>query len=309
MDLRQLNYFLAVARHEHMTRASRALFVSQPALSQQIAALERDLGIPLFDRVGRGLELTAAGRVLQARAQRIVEEVDSARAALDDLRGTVRGEIVVAAIQTAGATVLVQAMTGFHARHPGVVVRVREERADAVVEQVLRGEANLGVTYLPAEAPEGVEMEPLHQEELVLVVPLDHPLAGSELAAAQVADLPLVVPPGGYCLRKGIDAVLDEAGARQRVVAEIASMEGISQAVRSGVGVAILPLRYIEPRAAREELAVVRLVDPVPRRTVGVVRSAQRHACTATRAFMEVLREVGGEATSSLQLPDPGYNP
>lgn len=295
MDLRQLTYFLEVARQEHMTRAARALFVSQPALSQQIAALEREVGIPLFDRVGRGLRLTAAGRVLQSHAARVVREVENARAAMDDLRGTVRGELVVAAIQTAHVTVVVDALAAFRARHPGVVVRVREERADAVADRVRAGDADLGVTYLPADPLEGLETAPLHDEILVLVVPTEHPLAGAPLRTARVAELPLVVPPGGYCLRRGIDQVLQEAGARQRVVAEIAAMEGICEAVRVGVGVGILPARYIEPRAEREGLAVVPLVDPVPRRTVGMVRSSERHACTATRAFMAAVRAVGGE--------------
>lgn len=292
MDLRQLRYFVAVAREEHVTRAARALHVSQPALSQQIASLERELDLPLFDRVGRGVVLTAAGRVLREHAERILLEADNARTAMDDLRGTLRGEVSLAAIQTANVTFLVEAMARFRETHPGVVVRVREERAERVVELVREGEVGLGVSYLPPDSGEGLEVEPLHVEELVLVVPGGHPLAGSDLPTRRVSEFPLVVPPGGYCLRSGIDSALEEGGARQRVVAEIAAIEGICEAVRAGVGVAILPARYLEPPGRRQGLGVVRLVDPVPRRSVGVIRSADRHACTATRAFLGVLREA-----------------
>lgn len=291
MNLRQLRYFLAVADLEQMTQAAKSLFVSQPALSQQIAALERELETPLFDRVGRGLELTAAGQVLRAHARRILREVENARTAIADLRGVVRGELSVATIQTANVGFLVEIIARFRTRHDGVVVRVREVPAHRVPELVREGEVNLGLTYLPLEESQDLEETFLYVEELVLVVPSGDHRAGGEMATGEVGDLPLVVPPGGYCLRRGIDNVLAEAGARQRVVAEINAIEGICEAVRAGVGFAILPAGYIGPRMTREGLGVVRLVDPVPRREVGVVRSTQRHLCAATRAFLE---ELGG---------------
>jgi DNA-binding transcriptional LysR family regulator len=292
MEIRQLRYFLAVAEHAHFTRAAEALFVSQPALSQQIGALEREVGLPLFDRLGRRVELTSAGRVLHEHALRIVREVENARGAVDDLRGMVRGDLTVCAVQTANAGFLVDVMARFHASHPGVVVRTREERGDDVVEAVLEGRASLGLTYLTGATPDGLETVPLYEEELVLVVPAGHPLAGATVRTAEAGEMPLVVPPGGYCLRQGVDAVLAEAGARQRVVAEITAIEGICSAVRAGIGVAVLPARYILPRAEREGLAVARLVDPVPVRTIGAVRAAERHACTATRAFLRFLRDA-----------------
>lgn len=292
MEIRQIRYFLAVAEHAHFTRAAEALFVSQPALSQQIAALERDVGLPLFDRLGRRVELTAAGRVLRDHGLRIVREVENARAAVDDLRGTVRGELAISTVQTANVGFLVDVIAGFYAAHPGVVVRVREDRGEHVLQAVQDGQASLGLTYLPDEPVEGLEAHPLYVEDLVLVVPRDHPLAGTTLRTGELGALPLVVPPGGYCLRSGIDSVLAEAGHRQTVVAEITAIEGICSAVRAGMGVSVLPARYIVPRAEREGLAIARLVDPVPQRTIGVVRSSARHACTATRAFLRALQDA-----------------
>lgn len=295
MDLRQLKYFLAVADHGSFTRAAEALFVSQPALSQQIAVLERELGTPVFDRLSRRVELTSAGRVLREHAELIVRAAENARSAVDDVRGAVRGELVIASIQTASMPFLVSAIARFRARYDGVVVRVREARAHEVVESVRSGAADLGVTYLTDDMPE-LEVEPLYREELVLVVPPSHPLAVRRLPTRRVSDVPLVVPPGGYCLRQGIDVVLAESGARQRVVAEIPTLEGICAAVRAGVGAAILPARWIVRRARRERLVVVKLVDPVPQRMVGVVRAMDRHACTATRGFLEQMRAIASDS-------------
>src|SRR5690606_18502354 len=129
-------------------------FVSQPALSQQIAVLERELGTPVFDRLSRRVELTSAGRVLREHAELIVRAAENARSAVDDVRGAVRGELVIASIQTASMPFLVSAIARFRARYDGVVVRVREARAHEVVESVRSGAADLGVTYLTDDMPE-----------------------------------------------------------------------------------------------------------------------------------------------------------
>lgn len=294
MEFRQLRYFLAVADHGHFTRAAQAQFVSQPALSQQIQALERELGVPLFDRLGRRVELTAAGRVLRDHARAVLREVENARAAVDDVRGAVRAEIVIAAIQTANVSFLVDVIAKFRQTHPGVVVRVREERTPAISELLLTGEAQLGLTYLPVMEPNSLEARELFVEELVLVIPADDVRAGTTMRTRELQELPLVVPPGGYCLRGGVDSALAEAGARQHVVAEITTIEGICAAVRAGVGFGILPARYIVPRAEREQLGVARLVDPTPRRTVGIVRCTERHLCAASAAFMQELLGAAG---------------
>jgi len=298
MDLRQLRYFLAVAEHRHFTRAAEAQYVSQPALSQQIQSLERELEVALFDRLGRRVELTAAGRVLEHHARAVLREAENARAAIDDVRGAVRAEITIAAIQTANVSFLVDIIARFRITRPGVVVRVREERSQSIPDLLRSGDAQLGLTYVPVADDAGLEQHELFDEELVLVMPADDARAGTTMRTRDVQDVPLVVPPGGYCLRGGVDMALAEAGARQRVVAEIAAIEGICAAVRAGVGCAILPARYIMPRAEREEVSVARLVDPTPRRTVGVVHSVERHMCAASRAFMEeLLRDVPGRAS------------
>jgi DNA-binding transcriptional LysR family regulator len=305
MELRQLKYFLAVAEYGHFTRAAQALFVSQPALSQQIQALERYVGVTLFDRLGRRVELTAAGKVLRDHARVILREVENARQALNDVRGAIRGEIAIAAIQTANVSFLVDVIASFRRQHPSVVVRVREERSHAIADLLVAGEVQLGLTYLPAGEPDEIEEHELFVEELVLVTPAGDAHAGTTMRTRELQNLPLVVPPGGYCLRGGVDAALAEAGATQHVVAEITTIEGICAAVRAGVGYGILPARYILPRSEREQLGVARLVDPTPRRTVGVVRHKARHLCAASAAFMENMKSA---AMVSAPSPSPAHD-
>ena len=215
MDVRQLRYFLAVAEHRHFTRAAQASFVSQPALSQQIRALERELGAPLFDRLTGGVELTTAGQVLRGYAERILRELENAKVAVEEVVGTVRGELSVSTVHTANLALVVDVLGRFREEHPAVTVRIHEERSVDVVESVLSGRVNLGITYFPA-ARDALQATPLYEEELALVVPEAHPLAGQTVQLTNLAGLPLIVPPDGFCLRMGIDLALSEMGAPAR---------------------------------------------------------------------------------------------
>ncbi|HEY8468412.1 MAG TPA: LysR substrate-binding domain-containing protein [Longimicrobiales bacterium] len=287
MDVRQLRYFLAVAEHRHFTRAAQASFVSQPALSQQIRALERELGAPLFDRLTGGVELTTAGQVLRGYAERILRELENAKVAVEEVVGTVRGELSVSTVHTANLALVVDVLARFREEHPAVAVRIHEERSAEVVESVLSGRVNLGITYLPV-AHDALQATPLYEEELVLVLPEGHALAGRTVQLAELAGLPLIVPPDGFCLRAGIDLALSEVGVPPRIVAEMSAPESICEAVRALLGVTLLPRSYMERRGGAG-LATARIAPPAPVRTVAAIRRADRHLCLATRAFLAAL--------------------
>lgn len=288
MDIRQLRYFLAVAEQRHFTRAAEQCFVSQPALSQQVLSLERELGAPLFDRLSTGAELTTAGRALLGHAQRILLEVENARVAVNDVAGTVRGELSVAAVHTASLALVVDAVAAFRQQHPAVSVRIIEERSSAVLDAVVTGRVNLGVTYLPTSHA-GVVETPLYPEELVLVVPEGHALTARSRAVGELAGVSLIVPPEGWCLRAGIEDVLARAGAGMSITAEISAVESMCAAVRAGLGVTLLPRAFAERPNVLNGLRAVRLKDPVPVRAVGAIRRSNRHMCLATKAFVQAL--------------------
>jgi len=290
MELRQLRYFLAVARHRHFTHAAEASFVSQPALSQQIRALEQELGAPLFDRLTTGAELTTAGRALHDYAERILRDVENGRVAVEEVAGTVRGELAISAVHTAVPALLVEVLAEFRELYPTVTIRLHEERSGDVLESVLSGRVNLGITYLPV-AHDAIESSALYEEELVLVIPKSRHRRRATMRVSELAELSLIVPPEGFCLRMGIDRMLEGAGAPGHIVAEMSSIESICDAVRAGLGATLLPSSYTRHAGRMTGLSFVTLRDPVPLRTVGAIRRSDRHLCLASRAFLRALDE------------------
>src|SRR5690625_3078179 len=133
MNIRQLRYFLAVAEHRHFTRAAEAVSVSQPALSQQIRALEEELGTPLFDRLTTGIELTTAGQVLRSHAERILREVENARLAVEEVSGTVGGELSISAVHTANLVLVVDLLASFRRIHPRVDIWFHDDGTTVLV--------------------------------------------------------------------------------------------------------------------------------------------------------------------------------
>src|SRR5919197_6185366 len=166
MDLRQLEYFAAVARHRHFTRAAEALYVTQPALSQQIRRLEAELGLQLLNRTPQGVEVTPAGQDLLLRAEAILGDVAAARAAMDEHAGVLRGSVRVAAAP--GEARLPGELAAFHREHPGVRIALRQGSPREVEDLVRRGAADLAVVALIAP-PEGLEATPLAPEPLRLI--------------------------------------------------------------------------------------------------------------------------------------------
>lgn len=153
VDLRLVEYFVAVVDHGGVTRAAQALFIAQPSLSQAIRSLEREIGADLFDRTGRGLELTAAGRAFEVAARRVVRDVAVAKQRMDDIRGLRTGRLYIAALADVTLDRLPQMVKAFRDAHPGVEVRIADPgHAGGVVDAVRQGRAELGFTTLPVKA-------------------------------------------------------------------------------------------------------------------------------------------------------------
>jgi DNA-binding transcriptional LysR family regulator len=179
MELRQLQYLAAVVRHASFTRAADELYVTQPALSQQVRRLEEELGVALLLRLPSGVEVTAAGAELVARAEPILSGVDDARAAMQEHAGGRRGVARVAATPGA-APGLPVALAAFHALHPGIRVSLRQGSAADVVALLATGSADVGVAALDAEARRGaagLDATTLREEPLWIVAPPGHALA------------------------------------------------------------------------------------------------------------------------------------
>jgi len=175
MDLLQLKYFQVVAQLEHMTRAAEKLYIAQPSLSQSIAKLEDELGVPLFDRQGRRIHLNQFGRVFLKRVEHIFLELEEGKREVADMAGLERGSIALAVASTQP---LPELLSGFLARYPRVRFRLFQQHSlTTVVQQLERGEIDLCISSPPIEQP-GITWVPLLTEEIFLLVPAEHRLAG-----------------------------------------------------------------------------------------------------------------------------------
>ena len=246
MELRHLRYFLAVAEHGPMTRAAGALGIQQPPLSQQIRALEDELGLALFVRHPKGVTLTDAGRMLQADAARVLHGVEAARERLAQLASGVRGRLAVGFTSSAAAHRLTpQALRECRARHPDIALVISEDNAAGLTEAVAGARLDCGLLRVPVARPPGLVFEELLSEGVSVAVPIDHRLARGRRAVRveELRDegLILVRRPGAPGLYANLLALCERAGFTPRVVAEVERMMSNLNLVAAGAGVSIVP--------------------------------------------------------------------
>jgi LysR family cyn operon transcriptional activator len=296
MELRHLRYFLAVANTIHFRRAAAALHVSQPTLSQQIQQLEKELGTPLFDRIGKRIRLTVAGETFRHHAQRVLNELEEAQVALLELDGLKRGKLYVGAVQTLNTYLIPRIIARFATLHPGVFLSVEELTAGQIEQGLLRGRLNLGISFVSA-ATEEIGSEPLFEEELVMIVSSRHRLAGREsLKLKELDGEALVMLPEAYYPRQLLETEARAVGIRLKLAVEMNSIEGILAAIRSIGGATVLPALALTKKETG--LRVVKLVEPTPRRTVGLLLRRDCYRCKATDAFVKYAHAVADEYAS-----------
>ena len=289
MEFRQLRYFLAVAECQSFTRGAEKVSVSQPSLSVQIAALEDELGAPLFDRLGRQVALTEAGRLFRDHAQRVMRETELAAQSIQDLTGAEQGRLVVGSISTVNSYLIPPLVCRFKQRFPRVHLHVRAQTSSTIEEEVLANHMDLGLCLLPITNDRLVTNR-LFTETLSLVAPPGFRMIAKRVRMRELSHLPLVLLPSDYCLRQMIDAECASAGVRPQVSVEMTSPEGILEAVKQGAGLTILPELYVRPRISGSGLRLVDLYDPVPKHTVGLVSLAHRHLGKAAQEFIRLCR-------------------
>ena len=294
MDARQLSYFLAVVDQGGFGRAAEHLRVAQPSLSQSIATLERELGVQLFHRVGRGVVLSDPGAELVGPARRVLRELEAARAAVRSTRELLQGTVHVSAMPSPGIEPLSTVLAAFAREHPAIVVRVDGAFApEDVVHAVRSGVADVGLLGVPGPVRHaGLELLPLGEQPLVLVSPPGDELP--DVDAVRLADLPglrLVVSPRGTLMRQLVDDAL-AAGADARVVAEVAHRTSILSLVLAGVGHAVLPSPWT--RLAEASGARVRGIEPRARLHVGLLHRSGTLS-PAAAAFLAAARTAAGE--------------
>ncbi|MET9375735.1 LysR family transcriptional regulator [Streptomyces sp. NPDC002992] len=293
-DLVRLAALVAVAEDGSITRAAARLGYTAPALSQQLAKLEREAGAALLVRHHRGARLTPAGELLVTRARRVLDEMERARHELAQLSGLSGGRLRVGTFTTVGIHLLPPVLSAFRRAHPDVELTVAEYEPPGGVVAVAEGQVDLALThaYEPAESaplPPGVVLEPLLVEELVLVTAPGHVLAegSGRLPIAELAGQPLISSAPDHPPRRGVEGALARAGATPSVVCRTPGYALVCALVSAGLGVAVVP----EMVAAMASSPLgVRTLEPTSfRRTISVAHRGEQSG-PAARSLRALLR-------------------
>src|SRR5689334_22694320 len=222
MELRHLEYFVAVAEERHFTRAAERMRVAQSGLSASIRALEKDLNAELFVRNTRRVELTDAGRALLAEAHRTLASAAAARDAVAAVRGLLRGSLTVGSEQCLGVIDLPPMLAAFRRAHPGVEISLAYAGSGEIVERIRLGRLNVGFVALPGPAPDGVHLLPVATEEMMLLTHPGHRLAEKDaVGVGDLADEDFVDFSPDWGARQVNDQAFARAGLRRRTSVEV----------------------------------------------------------------------------------------
>ncbi|WP_410641130.1 LysR family transcriptional regulator [Amycolatopsis sp. lyj-346] len=285
MQFQQLAYFVAVAEHRHFTRAAEQVRVAQPSLSQQIRALEHDLGAPLFHRIRGNVSLTEAGETLLPIARRILADTETARLAIRELAELDRGRVRLGAPPSLCTGLLPAMLAAFRRRYPGIQLELHESGSGDLRQRLAEGALDLALlagARTTAEA--GLTATPLLLEELVVISAPDTPVAGDRLGIAELADVPLVMFRRGYDVREATVNACRAAGFEPSFAIEGGEMDAVLELVRAGVGAAVVPstvagdrfrmTRFTPDAGMTRVVQLAHRADLEPTRAVRALRSA-----------------------------------
>lgn len=287
MDIAALQAFLAVAETGSFSKAAERIYLTQPAISKRIAALEQSLNAQLFDRIGRRVQLTEAGRALFERSRAILNELEDAKRSLANLSGQIRGAISLATSHHIGLHRIPQTLKRFHARYPDVRLDLRFMDSEEACHAVVRGELELAVVTLPPTTIPQLRCERIWEDPLDVVVAPNHPLARHRSANMRtLLEHPAILPGPGTYTREIILNALGDARANVRVDMTTNYLEVLKMLVAIGLGWTALPRTMID-----DDLKVVQIKNmKTIKRELGIVTHAKRTLSNAGDAIVRMIR-------------------
>jgi DNA-binding transcriptional LysR family regulator len=292
MDLRRLEVFAKVAELGSFSRAAEALYLTQPTVSEHVRALEDELGVQLLDRLGRGATPTRAGQLLLGYARRMLGLAREAQQALDQFQGRMSGELVIGGSTIPGEYVLPALLGAFKAKYPEISVSLLIGDSRQVGEWVEQGRVEVAVIGAPP-ASRALTARALMPDELVIVVPAGHAWTTRKTVSLdELRREPMVVRERGSGSRQAIEHVLSEANlslAAFRIVGEMGSTQAIKQAVRAGVGIALISRRAVEDECRAGLVACVKVKDLKVARSFHLVTHKDRTRSPLAQAFVDFL--------------------
>ena len=269
-SLRQLEYLVALADRLHFRAAAEASHVTQPALSAQIAQLEQDLGVQLFERDRRRVMPTAAGGAVVERARVILAQLDELVESTRTWRAPLAGRLRLGVIPTVGPYLLPKVLPDVRRKHPQLELLLREDRTPHLVEALAHGKLDLVLLALEADLGDARTL-PLFRDEFVLLLPRGHRLAArKQVREADLADEQVLLLEDGHCLRDQALGLCQRAGAQELADLRASSMSTLVQMVASSFGVTLLPELAVPVEARGRELVTLPFTKPRPFRTIGL---------------------------------------
>ena len=285
MDLATLNAFIAIAELGSFSEAAERLHLTQPAVSKRIASLEQQLGVRLFDRLGREVSLTEAGRALLPRAYQILNVLDDTRRALTNLNGEICGRLTLATSHHIGLHRLPPLLRAFTRAHPQVALDIQFLDSEVAYEEVLHGRAGLAVITLAPETREPVHAVAVWDDPLDFVAAPEHPLARNQaITLADVAHHPAVFPGGNTFTHHIVRRLFEAQGLTPNIAMSTNYLETIKMMVSIGLAWSVLPRTMLDEQVARLPLPGIQLT-----RQLGYISHTERTLSNAARAFMNLL--------------------
>ncbi len=291
MDFDQLETFLEVARLTSFSRAAEKRFRTQPAISAQIRALEDEIGAKLFDRSGGKVALTAAGKAFQRYAEETLEQRRVMMAAIAEMERVPRGEIVVGANEATCLHILPEVFAEFKKQYPSVGVSVNRAERAKILESIIDNSVDFGVVSLPVQ-DNRLTVVPIHRDELVVIVPPSHPLAGMKAAAvADVVKFPLLLPKIGRT-RDAIENLFHERRLKPNISMELDSSELLKRFVAADVGIGFIAGSNVVEDVKAGSLVALPIGDAAIRRDLALVFRKDKALSRAALAFIDIAVKI-----------------
>ena len=287
MEFHQLRYVCAIAETGSFSRAAERCHVAQPSLSQQVLKLEEDLGAKLFDRLGRSVRLTEAGRAFLPHARSILHQMEAARTGVEDKRTDVRGSVTVGVIPTIAPYLMPQSVAAFSKKYPDAKLRILEETTPVLVEGLRNLSIDVAILALPLRHKE-FQMYPLRTEPLYAALARDHPRARAKnLSLRELRGEQFVMLRDGHCFRDLSVAACSRAKVNPRIAFESGQFSSLLGMVAAGVGVSLVPEMALDKSA---RCSYVRISDAQASRTIVAAILRSRSFNRVQQAFLEHLR-------------------
>ncbi len=290
-DLADLRAFIAVADLGSFSAAAQAIHLSQPALSRRVEKLEHALGLRLFERSTRKVELNAMGRSFLPRARHVLNELENSLLGMSELSDRLRGHVTVACVPSAVGAFVSRGLSKFHKKFPGIRIRLLDDSASDVLLAVARAEADFGISYLGTQEPD-LEFDPLIEEDFVMACLANHPLAKkTSVTWAEMAQHECVMLAQGSGNRLLIDQALSTTRTPATPKAwscEVRHVPALLTLIESGIGIGAVP-RFAVPHGLTTGVLTVPLTSPTVARMIGIIKQRGRPLSPAAQAFRDML--------------------